>query len=126
MILRTQITFSASGESFSPSKLCAPFSNAHDPGEIGRYGRYRGVPVPYGSASFDAPEDHPEKIAYLHSVVVPLLPALREAGADHFSLQISYHCDSESIGFSKEEIRMLAAFECDIPINCFRPDEQTA
>ena len=122
MILRTQVTLSVGGEKFIPSKVAAPFTKAEDPGEIGKSGRYRGLPVPSGSASFTVPEDQPEKIAYLHRLVMPLLPSLRAAGADDFTLWISYHCDSESIGFSKEEIEMLADFECDVPINCFRTD----
>jgi hypothetical protein len=64
MILRTQVTFSAAGDGFTPSKITAPFTNAHDPGEIGRAGRYRGIPDPNGYASFDAPEDEPKKIEY--------------------------------------------------------------
>ena len=123
MILRTQVTFSAAGDGFTPSKITAPFTNAHDPGEIGRAGRYRGIPDPNGYASFDAPEDVPKKIEYLHRIVVPLIPALREAGADDFWLRITSHCDSGAIGFSKEEIKMLAELQCDVPIDCLIEEE---
>lgn len=118
MIHRTQITFSATGDHFTPSKVNAPFSNAHDPGEVGRFGRYRGIPDPLGHASFDAPEEEPEKISYIHRIVVPLLPELRRAGAEDFSLRITYSSDSGSIGFSREEIKMLAELQCDVPIDC--------
>lgn len=123
MIRRTQVTFSTSGKDFLPSKVSAPFTAAHDPGAIGKVGRYRGIPLPYGSADFDAPEDEEEKIAYLHRIIVPLLPALRNAGADDFSLRITYHCDSGAIGFSKEEMRMVSELECDVPIDCLIEDE---
>lgn len=106
-----------------PSKVDALFSSAHDPGVIGKIGRYRGVPTPYGSADFDVPEKEPEKIAYLHRLVVPLLPALREAGAEDFWLRITYHTDSSALGFSKHEIRMLADMECDVPIDCLIEEE---
>jgi hypothetical protein len=123
MILRTQVTFSAAGDHFTPSKVEAPFTDAHDPGEIGRAGRYRGIPDPNGYASFDAPEDEPKKIEYLHRIVVPLLPALHEAGAEDFWLRITYHGDSGAIGFSKEEIKMLAELQCDVPIDCIIEEE---
>ena len=117
MIHRTQITFTAWGKRFTPSKVSAPFTTAHDPGVIGNSGRYRGVPTPYGSADFDVPERTAKKIAYLHRLVVPLLPALHKAGAKEFWLRITYHSDSGAIGFSKKEIRMLAEMECDVPID---------
>lgn len=118
MILRTQITFSAAGDHFTPSKVNAPFSDAHDPGEVGRFGRYRGIPDPLGHASFDAPEEEPEKIEYIHRIVIPLLPELRKAGAEDFWLRITYHSDSGSIGFSREEIKMIAELQCEVPIDC--------
>ena len=118
MIHRTQVTFTAYGERFAPSKVLARFSDAHDPGAIAKTGRYRGKPTPYGSASFDAPEEEPQKIEYLHRLVVPLLPALRDAGANDFWLRITYHSDSGALGFSKREIVMLAEMECDVPIDC--------
>lgn len=123
MIRRTQVTFTAYGERFTPSKISARFTDAHDPGVIGKAGRYRGKPTPYGSASFDAPQKEPEKIEYLYRLVVPLLPALREAGADDFWLQITYHCDSGALGFSKREVKMLAEMDCDVPINCVIEEE---
>ena len=123
MILRTQVTFTALGEHFMPSKISAPFTDAHDPGEIGRAGRYRGIPDPNGWADFDVPEKEEAKIPYLHRVVVPLLPALRAAGAEDFTLRISYHCDSGAVGFTKDEIRMLAEMECDVPIDCLIKEE---
>ena len=118
MIYRTQVTFTAYGERFAPSKVSALFTDAHDPGSVAKTGRYRGKPTPYGSASFDVPEEVPEKIEYLHRLVVPLLPALREAGADDFWIRITYHSDSGALGFSKREIMMLAEMDCDVPIDC--------
>src|SRR5688572_20249018 len=79
MILRTQVTFSAAGERFTPSRVSAPFNRAHNPGEIGMMGRFRGKPEPSGYASIDAPEEEKAKIAWLHRIVKRLLPALKEA-----------------------------------------------
>ena len=89
MIVRTQVTFCAIGDHFMPSKVPAHFSKAHDLGEIGKVGRYRGIPVPNGSASFDVPEEEPEKIAYVHRHAFKFLRAMREAGAESFWLHIT-------------------------------------
>ncbi len=52
-----------------------------------------------------------------------MLPALRKAGAEDFCLRVTYRCDSGAIGFSKEEIKMIAELECDVPIDCWICDE---
>lgn len=124
MIHRTQVSFSAYGKNFVPSQLSAPFTHFHDPGTIGASGRYKGIPQPYGWATLDAPETERDQIQFIHRIIYPLLPGLKEAGAEEFTLQISYHSDTESIGFSREEIKMIHALECDVPINCFRLETQ--
>lgn len=120
MIIRTQVSFIATGERFTPSKVPASFSDAHDPGVIGRLGRYKGVPVPYGSADFDAPEEEPEKIAYVHRLAFPFLGAMRAAGAEDFSLRITYQYDSQcALSFTREEQRMICELDCDFCIDCW-------
>jgi hypothetical protein len=119
MIVRTQMTFVAYGERFTPSKVPAQFSEAHDPGVVGKVGRYRGVPVPYGSAEFDVPDEVPEKIAYVHKRAVPFLAAMRESGAAEFSLHITYHYDAQcALGFSTEELKMIIELDCSLHIDC--------
>jgi hypothetical protein len=124
MIARTQVTFSATGERFTPSKVPAQFSEAHDPGVIGKIGRYRGVPIPYGSADINVPEEVPEKIAFVHGRALPFLHAMREAGAEHFSLHITYHyADQCALGFSKEELQMIVELDCDFAVDCMIAEE---
>jgi hypothetical protein len=123
MIMREQITFCAHGENFMPSKVAVPFSASHDPGAIGKVGRYKDLPTPYGSADFEAPEEETQKIAYLHRLVLPHLMAMRKAGAEDFLLHITYHGDSGAIGFSKEEMKLIAELECDVPIDCVIDEE---
>jgi hypothetical protein len=76
MITREQVTFTTQGDNFFPSKFAAPYSAAHDPGATGQWGRYKGMPVPYGVADFSVPEEVEDKIAYLHRLVVPFLGAI--------------------------------------------------
>src|SRR5688572_19636042 len=105
MITRTQISFVASGDTFRPSAVDAPFSDREDPGEIGKRGRYRGVPVPGGSATISVPETEEEGVRYLHDAVSPLLPVLRAAGATDFFIHITYHHDDQcALGFRPDEM----------------------
>ena len=123
MITRTQISLVVSGESFRPSAVSAPFSETEEPGAIGTRGRYRGVPVPSGSASFDVPVTEQDGIRYLHRLVFPLLPALRAAGATDFFIHITYHCEQQcALGFDSDELRLLADFGCQVSIDCLRED----
>lgn len=119
MIVRTQMTFGAYGEKFRPSKVGAQFSTSHDPGALGRVGRYRGVPLPYGSADFEVPDDIPDKIAYIHKRAYPYLVCMREAGAEEFWLHITYHYDAQcALGLSKDELRMILELDCDLRVDC--------
>ncbi len=119
MIVRTQMTFGAYGEKFRPSKVGAQFSTSHDPGALGRVGRYRGVPLPYGSADFEVPDDIPDKIAYIHKRAYPNLVCMREAGAEEFWLHITYHYDAQcALGLSKDELRMILELDCDLRVDC--------
>ena len=124
MITRTQISFVASGKTFRPSTVDAPFSEREDPGDIGKLGRYRGVPVPSGSATFGVPETEEEGIRYLHALVFPLMPVLRASGATDFFIHITYQYDHQwALGYDPEEMRMLADFGCEMMIDCWRRDE---
>ena len=123
MVTRTQISLVVSGDSFRPSTIDAPFSETEDPGAIGKRGRYRGVPVPGGSAGFDVPETELDGIRYLHRLAFPLLPVLRAAGATDFFIHITYHYDQQcTLAFDAEEARMLAEFGCTVSIDCWKDD----
>jgi len=124
MITSEYVTFMVQGDAFWPSKVNAPFSSASDPGAIATKGRFKGKPLPYGSARFDAPKEEAAKIAYLHRIVLPLLPVLRAAGAEDFDLYISYEYDTQcAIGFTREEVKMISDLECDFPMDCWQKEE---
>jgi|SRR5882724_8701751 len=124
MITRTQISLVVGGDTFHPSTIDAPFSEVEDPGAIGKRGRYRGVPVPSGSATFSVPESEKDGIQYLHALAFPLMPVLRAAGATDFFIHITYHCDNQcALGFDAEEMQMLTAFGCDVMLDCWKDDD---
>ncbi|HEY4415377.1 MAG TPA: hypothetical protein VGO57_06765 [Verrucomicrobiae bacterium] len=111
------------GDDFRPSLVDAPFSEAEDPGTIGKLGRYRGVPTPYGSANFDVPETEPNGIRYLYKLAFPWLPALRAAGATDFDIHITYHYDVQcALAFGEDEMKLLAEFGCAVSIDCCREE----
>ena len=123
MVTRTQISFVASGDKFRPSTVNATFSEAEDPGAIGKRGRYRGLPVPNGSAIIDVPENEKQGVRFLHDLAFPLMPALRAAGATDFWIHITYHYDEQcTLGFDSEELRMLAEFGCTVSVDCWKDD----
>ena len=124
MVTRTQISLVASGKTFKPSSMDAPFSEAEEPGAIGKLGRFRGVPMPAGSATFSVPDSEKEGIRYLHTLVFPLMPVLRAAGATDFFIHTTYHYDQQcALGYDPEEMRMLADFGCDVMIDCWKDDD---
>jgi len=124
MITRTQISLIASGDTFLPSTIDAPFSSTEDPGAIGRRGRYRGVPVPGGSATFSVPESEKDGIRHLHASAFPFLPILRAAGATYFVIHITYHYDHQcALGFDSEELQKLAEFGCTVAVDCWKNDD---
>ena len=126
MITRTQISFSASGESFKPSTLNLPFSQSEDSGSIGKKGRYKGNPIPEGYVSFSVPETELYGIKYLHDLVIPLIPDLRKAGATDFSVHITFFYEDQcALGFSSEETQMLSDFDCAISIDCWVNEKNT-
>ncbi|WP_414665172.1 hypothetical protein [Horticoccus sp. 23ND18S-11] len=119
MIIRTQVSFSVTGTHFTPSKVPAPFSDSHDPGVIGTVGRFRGAPVPYGSAGFEAPEKEMAKIAWIYERVSPYKSAMRDAGAEHCTLSVTYTYDSQcALSFSQEELKMIVDLDCYFHVDC--------
>lgn len=116
------MTFSASGDQFHPSKVKCVFSNSHSPTDIAHNGRMKGRPYGSGYASFEVPDTESDGISYLHRLVVPILDDMKKAGADDFSIFITYTADSGAIGFSKNEIQMICEMDCDLPIDVWIED----
>lgn len=48
---------------------------------------------------------------------------MRDAGAEEFRLHITYDYDTQcALGFSKEELRMIREFDCELTIDCVTAD----
>ena len=110
------------GDSYFPSRVSFPWTEAHDPGFIGKRGRYRGVPTPYGASSYEVQSEVPieDRIAHLHKMILPLLPKIIEAGATSTRVSAGYFYDSQcNLSFSLEELCMLKDLNTHFDLSCY-------
>ena len=115
------------GDKFSPgvfSKISSVNLARHnEPGDIGTKGRYKGKPMPYGSASIevsDKAEEDWSRFDDLLTMLESCFDALREAGAEDISLNVSLFHDGQcNFGFSKEEFARIAALKVDMAVSCY-------
>ena len=128
MKLPWSITFEVSGERFFPSRLSIPFTRQHDPGGVGKFGRYRGMPVPYGAATYQVPDSVPRLSVFQHlvSVFEAELDRLVEAGATDWHISVARYywgqCNEE---YSLEELGLIARLKCGFIYSAYEvPDEE--
>ena len=126
-MVKIRASFSASGEKFSPaifSKINSfKLVDANEPGNIGRRGRYRGKPEPYGSARIevsDKAEDDWSSFDNLLTVMENCIDDLREAGAEDISLYVSLFHDGQcNFAFSNDQLKRMVALNVDLPVSCY-------
>jgi hypothetical protein len=121
-IERLSLSFHAQGESYFPTRVAFPWSEAHDPGIVGTVGRYKGVATPYGSSSYDVPAEIgiENYIAHLHKMIIPVIPEIRSAGATDTWLSAGYfYKDQCNFSFSAEELAMLTDFKTHFNVSCY-------
>ena len=121
-IERVSLSFHAMGDAYFPRRVSFSWTQADDPGTIGERGRYRGIPTPYGSSSYEVPDEIPiqDRIAHLHKMIVPLLPKISEAGATRTWVSAGYFYDSQcNLSFSLEELGMLRDFNTHFDVSCY-------
>ena len=118
-----QITFHASGDQFRPSKIRFPFTEAIDPGTIGKEGRYRDKPIPYGFILIEVPRQVPnaERIKYLVQLVQPLIPELKQAGATDWHLNIGrFYSTQCNEAFSSDNLALMASLNCPLNYSAYK------
>ena len=122
-----RVSIEIQGDEFHPSRIPFAFTEQHDPGVIGKNGRYRGLPIPYGLASYDVPRSIPNKdrIKHLVHVIEPILPAIREAGATDWQISIGRYyyaqCNEE---YSLEELQLIARLGCGFIYSAYNVTEE--
>ena len=121
------VSFEIWGEDFRPSRVPFTFSKQHDPGVIGTIGRYRGQPVPYGSASYYVPSSvrNTDRIKHIVETIEPLLPAIRDAGANKWHLSIGrFYCAQCNEEYSLEQLHMIARLGCGFIYSAYEVSEE--
>jgi hypothetical protein len=108
------------GENFNPKKveveLGINFSQSINPGDFGTFGRYKGVQIPFGSATIESPQEinNINPSLWLLNYLKDKIDIIRKHGATKIHLKNVYYyfgqCNS-SLGV--EEINLLS--EMKIP-----------
>lgn len=120
------VSFEIFGEAFAPSLVPFNFSEQQDPGDIGTTGKFKGRPLPYGSASYRVPADveNADRIKHLVAVVKPLLAAIREAGATEWHVSIGRVFDGQcNEEYSQEELLLIASLQCGLVYSAYESSE---
>lgn len=110
------------GESFSPSKLKSisniALADINEPGEIGKAGRYKGEPRPYGACCIFVPDYiKRNKIIWLANLIIENKGAFENAGATEIVLHITWFGMQGSMEFTVEELNRIAAAEVPLTID---------
>ena len=118
-----------SGDSFSPLLLekysGLRLSKAHEPGEIGKFGRFKGEECPFGSGFLKPDEELlaenrqlPER--WMIDTLAQQIDTIRECGGDkivlHFEIQYCKQCNLE---FSPNLLRRIADMNIIFTISCY-------
>jgi hypothetical protein len=111
-----------SPQRFSKISLVKPV-DAGEPGALGKVGRYRGKPTPYGHATIevsDRAETDWSRFDDLLTVLEGCIHALRETGAEDITLMCSLFHDGQcNFAFSPDQLRRIAGLEVELTISCY-------
>ena len=126
MIDELLLSVSLVGDNFSPKEAETitglSLRKKLEVGEISPIGRYRGKPIPYGSASLEVPDEIPygERLMWIVNVLQENLNQLYDCGAEETHISAGYlYKDQCNFEFSKEELAALAKLNIDFAISCY-------
>ncbi|WP_124328991.1 hypothetical protein [Desulfonema ishimotonii] len=112
------------GPNFSPalaeSRTCLSFENKNEVGEAGRSGRYKDIPIPYGSAELTASDtDRIIRILETH------IGTFRSCHAETIILHLDVSYDAQcNLEFSPELIKKISDLQIPFTISCYADDEE--
>lgn len=122
-----RLSFEIWGENFHPSRVPFEFTKEHDPGVIGTRGRYRDLPIPYGSATYEVPRSvpEPERILHISETFHPLLASLKESGATRWHISIGrYYWGQCNEDYSLEELQAVTRLECGFIYSAYEVSQE--
>ena len=116
------------GETFSPKiaerKTGIRFDRKNEPGENGTIGRYKGRPIPYGSAEIDFKNDGDSADLFspgarILDILKDHLPSFQAAGVKEAVLNVNvFYKEQCNIEQSPELLRRLAGLGVALNISC--------
>jgi hypothetical protein len=114
------------GEKFSP-KLASQktklfFDEAEEVGKIGKVGRYRNKPQPYGASVIRVPDnvENDKKIEWLAKQIKPNLSAIRKCGATDIYVDVAvYHDGQCNFEFDPPEMKLLSDLDLSFAISVY-------
>ena len=126
--MRICISCSIQGETFRPTeaeqKTGIRFSVKNEVGEVGKVGRFRGKPQPYGFGSLEveiADNNLEEPLKGFLEQVQQGLPVWRSHEADTIHLQIDVFYDRQcNLEFSESLIATLHALQLPLALSCYQ------
>ena len=128
MITQLRMALIVVGATFDPGKLpkvaAWVLASSNKPGDLGRVGRYRAKPLPYGSATLtpvtpsSADVDEPEVLQFL-AEVPRHLESIRNAGAEdiHFDIAVTYR-DQCNFEISPSALLLLGQSTLPVSVSC--------
>src|SRR5947209_985184 len=96
------------------------FSERNEVGEIGSYGKYKGLPTPYGSSTLKTPprvakESPYDGIEWLAQAIIKHRPSFEAAGAEDITISAAvYHDGQCNMEFSQKLLTALASSRADL------------
>ncbi len=116
------------GDSFSPSAIEAKtriiFDRKNEPGEIGKIGRYKGNPIPYGNAEivFSETGSSADLFSSEASILNSLeehLASFRASGVEEISLNVNVFYEEQcNLELSPELLKRLYELGVALNISC--------
>ena len=137
MLSFTQVSLSIYGERFSPSSIKESsglkFKDKNEVGDIGKLGRYKGKPIPYGSASIYVekifPIEESEDGELIPDNFIKLvednISNFKAAGATDIELRLSiFWKDQCNYDFSPKLIKRIGNLDIPFLVSCYEDDDQ--
>lgn len=116
-----------SGDAFKPDLLAEKLKgiqlrNPISPGQLGKFGRYKGKPVPYGLCSIATPEEVEvgKRIEWMADFINENMQHFRECGATEIEFQIDWYGIQGNMELSVIELEKLASLKIPVNMNYFQ------
>jgi hypothetical protein len=126
--VRIAFSCSVQGDAFRPTeaerRTGIQFSEKNEPGEIGKLGRHKGQPIPFGSGTIESETTGDAMNGSLSKFLDILKHCVfqwRELGAEVALLNIDVFYDEQcNLEISEENIAVLSELGLSLALSCYR------